>query len=98
MMLVVSKALAMEQILLEDIPKGNKVINASQQLSGLELNKLNAVARKNIEKELIFLNSILTQYPIKTFDDYHQITLKHLEQMIQALSRICQILKRSNAG
>ncbi len=97
MMLVVSKALAMEQILLEDIPKGNKVINASQQLSGLELNKLNAVARKNIEKELIFLNSILTQYPIKTFDDYHQITPKHLEQMIQALSRICQILKRSNA-
>ena len=95
-MAALSKILAMERILADDMPKENKVIRASQQLSGLELTKLSARIRKKIEKKFIFLNSILMQYPIKTFEDYGQIIPEHLEQMIQTLSQICQILKLSN--
>lgn len=93
MTLFLSRIMKMERLLGEDIPKQDKVIQASQQLSGLELTKLSVQMRKKIEKEFIFLNSILSQYPIKTFEDYRQISLKHLEQMVQALARICQNLK-----
>lgn len=85
----------MEKILLDHMPKNDKVIKASEQLSGLEITALSASVRKNMNRELIFLNSILTQYPIKTFDDYSLISSQHLEQMIQALCRLCQILKKA---
>jgi hypothetical protein len=85
----------MERILLDNLPKNDKVIKASEQLSGLGITTISGTVRKNMNRELIFLNSILTQYPIKTFDDYRQITSLHLEQMIHALSRLCQILKKA---
>lgn len=92
---LLDKMLKMERILLESMPKNDKVIKASEQLSGLEITGISTSVRKNMNRELIFLNSILTQYPIKTFDDYRQITSQHLEQMIQALSRLCQTLKKA---
>lgn len=95
MALELANVMAMERILSEDIPKQAKVISASQQLFGLELTKLSARVRKAIEKEFIFLNSILAQYPIKTFDDYSQISSTHLAQMVLALTRVCQILKNN---
>lgn len=92
---MLDRMLMMERILLDNLSKNDKVIKASEQLSGLEITGISSSVRKNMNRELIFLNSIVSQYPIKTFDDYRQITSQHLEQMIQALSRLCQVLKKA---
>jgi len=88
------RMLAMEKILVAEVPNTEKIISASQQLSGIELNKLSESIKRKINHEFLFLNSILAQYPIKTFEDYNLIIPRHLEQMVAALKRICQQLKK----
>ncbi|MCB0439610.1 MAG: hypothetical protein KDD20_12795 [Mangrovimonas sp.] len=84
----------MEKILLKDIPNKDKIISASQRLSGLELHKLSVPIKRKFKQELSHLNSIITQYPIKTFDDYELISIAHLQEMVDTLMRICQRLKK----
>ena len=91
---LLDKMLGMEKILLEDIPNKDKIISASEYLSGLEFNKLSKSLARKVEEEFSQLNSILKQYPIKTFDDYRQISTEHLSQMVEILNRICQRLKK----
>lgn len=85
----------MEAILSSNESKKNKIIQASQTLSGFELTKLDPDTKQKLNKKLIKLNSILLQYPIKTFDDYNQITRVHLDKMIDTLKKICLILKNN---
>jgi hypothetical protein len=92
-MLFSEKVMKMEKVLLADLPKADKVIKASQKISGLEFNKLTTPVRRNIERQFAFLNTILKQYAIQTFDDYAQIAPAHLDQMIQGLKRVCRLLK-----
>ena len=82
-----------EKILSGIHSKKDKIINASQLFSGLELTQLDPATRNKLNKNLIKLNSILSQYPIKTFDDYNLITRIHLDKMITILKKICFILK-----
>lgn len=84
----------MERILLENIPNKDKIVNASEYLSGLEFNKLSGSLKRKIVEELSNLNAITTQYPITTFDDYSQIGTEHLVQMVEILNRVCQRLKK----
>ena len=93
-MLLSEKVMKMEKILSADLPKADKVIKASQRISGLEFNKLTTPVSRNIERQFAFLNTILKQYPIQTFDDYAQIVPAHLDQMIQGLKRVCRLLKK----
>ena len=93
-MLLSEKAMEMEKVLLSDLLKADKVIKASQKISGLEFNKLTLSVSGNVERQFAFLNTILKQYPIKTFDDYAQITPAHLDRMIQGLKRVCRVLKK----
>jgi hypothetical protein len=88
------KVLAMEKILVGELPKKEKIIQASQQLSGLELNKLTARVLKKVEREFVELNAILNQYCIKTFEDYSQISGRHLDTMLRGLNRVCWMLKK----
>jgi flagellar biosynthesis/type III secretory pathway chaperone len=88
------KMLAMEEILLTELPYKDKITSASQQLSGLELTKLSASISRKIKQELAYLNSIVTQYPINTFNDYELMNVPHLHEMVDTLMRICQRLKK----
>ncbi len=94
LMLLSEKVTGMEKILLADLPRADKVIKASQEISGLEFNKLTTSVNRNIERQFVFLNTILKQYPIQTFDDYAHIAPAHLDQMIQGLKRVCRLLKK----
>ena len=93
-MLLSEKVIGMEEILLSEMPRAERVVKASQKLSGLEFSKLTISVRRNVERQFAFLNTILKQYPIQTFDDYRQITPTHLDQMIQGLKRVCRLLKK----
>lgn len=88
------KMLEMERILLENIPHKEKIISASAYVSGLEFNKLSGSLARKIEEEFSYLNRILAQYPIKTFDDYQKISAEHLALMVETLNRVCQRLKK----
>lgn len=83
----------MEKILSSTDPKKDRIINASHVFSGLELTQLDPNTRNKLNKNLIKLNSILLQYPIKTFDDYNLIISVHLDKMIRTLKKICLILR-----
>lgn len=91
---LLERALTMEGILLSDKNNIDKIIGASHQISGLELSKLSAPMSRKINKEFVYLNSILTQYPIKTFEDYQLISVAHLQEMVNTLTRVCQQLKK----
>lgn len=91
---LLDKMLLMEQVLLKDISNKDKIISASEYLSGLELSKLSESIARKIKQEFSHLNGILRQYSIKTFDDYSQISTDHLIQMVEILNRICQRLKK----
>lgn len=83
----------MEKILSGDDQKKDKIINASKVFSGFELTQLDPGTRSQLNKNLIRLNAVLSQYKIETFDDYSQIAMVHLNEMIKTLKKICLILR-----
>lgn len=93
-MLLSEKAMNMERILLDDLPKVEKIIQAAGAISGLELTKLTTSVRRNIERQLVFFNTLLQQYNIKTCDDYIKIAPAHLDKIIQMFKRVCRLLKK----
>jgi hypothetical protein len=90
-----AKVFSMEEILSGIEPRKDKIIKASQELSGLEITQLGPSVKKKLNTYLIKLNSILSQYNIKAFDDYSQISDSHLDKMIDTLKKVCSILKKN---
>lgn len=87
------KVFNMKKILsAKDLQKKDRIINASKELSGLNLTELSVSMRKQLEYHLVLLNQIVKQYPIKTFEDYAQLTEAHLNSMVDILKKIAVIL------
>jgi hypothetical protein len=86
---LLAKTVSVESALLSDLPKKDRLIQASQRLSGLELNKLDTGTRKKLDRNLIDGNRVLSQYKIETYDDYAKISDPHLDELINMMKRIC---------
>lgn len=93
-MLLSEKVMNMERILLDDLPKVEKITQAAGAISGLELTKLTTSVRRNVERQLVFFNTILQEYNVKTCDDYIKIASVHLDKIIQMFKRVCRLLKK----
>lgn len=76
-------------ILEKDWSKKDKIIMSFGELSGLDLGLLSSMQKNSIQKHVIFANSILRQYPIKTFDDYALISDDHLNKLLKSIKRLC---------
>lgn len=91
---LLAKIVSVESALLSDLPKKDRLIQASQRLSGLELNKLDTGTRKKFDRNLISGNRILSQYKIETFDDYAKISDQNLDELLDMMKRICSDLHK----
>jgi len=78
-------------ILNENIPKKDKVIKCFSVISGIDISSLRSDQENNINKQLIAINRILKQYPIKTFDDYALISDNHLNKLLKNIKQVCLI-------
>lgn len=77
-----------EKILSSHLSKKDKIIQALNELSGLNLSQLKTHVRRKLEHNLVKLNEILQLYDIKTLDDYNKIKEPHLDIIINALRTI----------
>ena len=86
-----------EEILDKPFSKQAKVIRSMQQFSGLDLTNLSSEIKAILETQLVRFDEILSQYKIKTFDDYQKISKEHLKDLIVIMRNLCQDL-RLNLG
>lgn len=83
----------MEKILSSHFSKKDKIIQALNELSGLNLSLLKTGVRRKLENNLVKLNEIVQLYDIKTVDDYNSINDSHLDAIVNILRTICFIQK-----
>jgi hypothetical protein len=78
------------QILADDLPKHNKVTEAMQAFSGLDITHFNNQQEKNIYKHMSTINAITAGYAtIKTSDDYKIMSEIHLNEILKNVQQLC---------
>jgi 3-hydroxy-3-methylglutaryl CoA synthase len=80
--------LKLATILDEKLSKKDKVIKCFSAMSGLEISALSSDQKNSINKQLLAINGILKQYPIKTYDDYSLISDNHLNKLLKNIKRV----------
>ncbi len=83
-----------DNILSSDADKAKTIIASLKQLSCVELSRLNKSTRNRLDRNIININNVLQQYPIKTFDDYYLIGDAHLTEMLVGVIDIYSTLLR----
>lgn len=87
------KKIAAVAILLDKrLYKKDKVVMCLHELSGMDITALNKVHKDKLFKHLISINSILSQYPINTDDDYGLVSDKDLDRLLKKVEQICTTL------
>ncbi len=75
----------------ETISKKDKVIKCFNTISGLEISALRSGQQSSIKKQILLINGVLQQYPIKTHEDYSLISDYHLNKLLKNIKQICLI-------
>ena len=89
---LLTRLLAIEEILYQSMPGKEAIISSLQKLSGLNLTILTPSIRKTLEDNLVNINQILQQYDLKTWDDYDKISIEHVRTLFSSLLLLCQTL------
>ena len=77
------------QALSSDQAKPNKVVSALKNFSGLDMTNFSKKMMNTIHQHFGEINSITSQYKIKTEDDYKIITDNDLNKILKNIQQLC---------